>query len=241
MAFQDCFTQKSSTITFHNLLTTTSTMPLFSFQTKRSPKMKTQPNHAIRALLLEAMADPELLSRVEEMAASVSQSQQSSASMESSDAAHERSVPPARDEAIVNLPFARLHNHNRTNLKNANDSCGICYEPLSQGFGVSRLPCGHVFHIQCSSKWLSHTCTCPECRYELPTNDPEYEKERVERMSRRTTVECSCRPSNHDCFFALKESGSSCESENESLVQSMDICKPVNPPNAREGQQLVAY
>mmetsp|Transcript_86995 Transcript_86995/g.153835 ORF Transcript_86995/g.153835 Transcript_86995/m.153835 type:complete len:131 (-) Transcript_86995:56-448(-) len=41
----------------------------------------------------------------------------------------------------------------------ASDSCPICLEAMSAG-GV-RLPCGHVFHSMCVSRWLQQNLSCP--------------------------------------------------------------------------------
>mmetsp|Transcript_11410 Transcript_11410/g.16745 ORF Transcript_11410/g.16745 Transcript_11410/m.16745 type:complete len:222 (-) Transcript_11410:75-740(-) len=67
--------------------------------------------------------------------------------------------------------------------------CGICGDECGTS-DSTRLPCGHAFHRKtCIEPWLSRHCTCPICRYELPTDDETYEPGRVERMSLRKITE----------------------------------------------------
>ena len=47
---------------------------------------------------------------------------------------------------------------------------------------MTQLPCGHTYHTGCIAMWFKKHCTCPECRYEVPTDDFFYELDRAERM-----------------------------------------------------------
>ncbi|KAJ4843155.1 hypothetical protein Tsubulata_018582 [Turnera subulata] len=47
--------------------------------------------------------------------------------------------------------------------------CTVCLEDV---VGVAgSLPCHHVFHGNCITKWLETSHYCPVCRYELPTDN----------------------------------------------------------------------
>ena len=60
--------------------------------------------------------------------------------------------------------------------------CPVCVEQLQNSETVIQLPgCGHIFHESCALVWLKSHNTCPYCRMELPTDDPEYERERRRR------------------------------------------------------------
>ncbi|EPS68825.1 hypothetical protein M569_05945, partial [Genlisea aurea] len=57
-----------------------------------------------------------------------------------------------------------------------NPGCAICKDSFSVGSLVKQLPCFHLYHPRCISRWLSTKNTCPLCRYQLPTDneDDEY-------------------------------------------------------------------
>lgn len=65
-----------------------------------------------------------------------------------------------------------------------NYQCPICLLKFSNESSVDKtsqnavkLPgCGHSFHCECLLRWLDHTSSCPLCRHELPTDDPNYEE-----------------------------------------------------------------
>jgi Ring finger domain len=110
--------------------------------------------------------------------------------------------PPACDEAVSLLPNARVQKTHRQKFEHDTTQCGICCDRLIDGVALIRLPCGHIFHNNCAASWLSRSCTCPECRYEVPTNDLKYEIDRKKKMKSRKVVTCSCHPSGmHECFF----------------------------------------
>ena len=78
----------------------------------------------------------------------------------------------------------------------SNRECCICLEPTKLGQSLTRLPCAHLFHPTCIQDWLQSQqqqqqqqqqqyATCPICRYELETTDPEIEKGRKRRMKLR--------------------------------------------------------
>lgn len=46
-------------------------------------------------------------------------------------------------------------------LRMVDSTCIICREEMRQ---AKRLPCGHVFHIECLRMWLERQQTCPTCR-----------------------------------------------------------------------------
>merc|ERR1719343_1813791 len=56
---------------------------------------------------------------------------------------------------------------------------------LTAGETALRIPCGHLFHEDCVKDWLKKSNECPVCRFELPTDDAEYEKGRQSRMAGR--------------------------------------------------------
>ena len=47
------------------------------------------------------------------------------------------------------------------------DECAICFGPYIVGTYRSHLPCGHMFHQKCMTRWLGVKQTCPLCRLKL--------------------------------------------------------------------------
>jgi hypothetical protein len=46
--------------------------------------------------------------------------------------------------------------------------CTICFDDFNVGV---RLPCSHMFHANCIEDWLTIGCSCPLCRFQLPTSN----------------------------------------------------------------------
>lgn len=61
-------------------------------------------------------------------------------------------------------------------------SCAVCTDDFIAMERVTRLPCGHEFHRECVTTWLKRHCTCPVCRRELRTDNPEYEDNKRRRQ-----------------------------------------------------------
>ena len=81
-------------------------------------------------------------------------------------------------ESLSNLSEKRRLKHSK---------CLICQEdfPVQLKDPLLRLPCHHIYHKQCITQWLNRSATCPCCRYELLTDNEEYNTGVRERMSQR--------------------------------------------------------
>lgn len=115
-------------------------------------------------------------------------------------------IPPASGRVIAQLRWCRLEpcRSNCSSKRLPNAECSICSESLSKASGTNkidkllRLPCGHVYHSTCVAPWiLLQQCTCPNCRYELLTNNPIYEAGRKIRMKgKKRAYHCICGAGN---------------------------------------------
>lgn len=45
-----------------------------------------------------------------------------------------------------------------------NSPCVICMGPVEPDEVMQTLPCSHVFHESCVSRWLHRSASCPNCR-----------------------------------------------------------------------------
>ena len=82
--------------------------------------------------------------------------------------------PPASERAINNLKKIEINEQNINEFKE--QTCNVCLENFNAGQITMKLDCGHYFHEKCITHWLIMRNTCPVCRHELESNDPNYEK-----------------------------------------------------------------
>ncbi|KAF7808317.1 E3 ubiquitin-protein ligase RING1-like [Senna tora] len=81
-------------------------------------------------------------------------------------------TPPASKSAIQNLPTITVTDEL---LNSEMNQCAVCQDEFEKGSQVRQMPCKHVYHDGCLLPWLELHNSCPVCRYELPTDDPNYE------------------------------------------------------------------
>ncbi|KVI02607.1 E3 ubiquitin-protein ligase CIP8-like [Cynara cardunculus var. scolymus] len=95
-----------------------------------------------------------------------------------------RGSPPAAKSIIDNLPSVVLKTNNSKdgdhdpvhNQDHDHVICAVCKDEISMEEKVTQLPCRHHYHGDCIVPWLSIRNTCPVCRFELPTDDVDYER-----------------------------------------------------------------
>ncbi|KAI4328576.1 hypothetical protein L6164_020916 [Bauhinia variegata] len=88
-----------------------------------------------------------------------------------------RGAPPAAKSAVDALPTVKILSEDEALV------CAICKDLVGVGDIAKRLPCGHRYHGDCILPWLGSRNSCPVCRFELPTDDHEYEEERSKRVT----------------------------------------------------------
>lgn len=85
--------------------------------------------------------------------------------------------PPASKEEINKLEKIKVTDINFKEIctLNADNSCSVCKDDYELNQSLTKLPCNHVFHDDCILPWLKERNSCPTCRFELKTDDNDYE------------------------------------------------------------------
>lgn len=84
--------------------------------------------------------------------------------------------PPASERAMNNLKKVDVTDDNINEFKEI--TCNICLDTFKVGNIIRILECKHEFHEDCIIRWLKSRNTCPVCRFELESNDPNYERQK---------------------------------------------------------------
>ncbi|GFE53866.1 zinc C3HC4 type RING finger domain-containing protein [Babesia ovis] len=134
--------------------------------------------------------------------------------------------PPAAKHILESLETETLNEEQAKEL----GTCAICTEDFASGDKINwickdRKVCGHGFHVDCIVPWLKQHNSCPVCRYELPTDDESYNRQREELRSRlveevQRHVETSSQPS----------------SARESTSEAAGAASPAPPPDEQTQQ-----
>uniref|UniRef100_A0A7C9D890 RING-type E3 ubiquitin transferase n=1 Tax=Opuntia streptacantha TaxID=393608 RepID=A0A7C9D890_OPUST len=86
--------------------------------------------------------------------------------------------PPASKKAVEELPDVPVTEEVVNSDYNA---CAVCMNDFEVGTQAKQMPCKHLYHSDCLLPWLELHNSCPVCRYELPTDDPDYENRKADR------------------------------------------------------------
>jgi E3 ubiquitin-protein ligase BIG BROTHER-like protein len=70
-------------------------------------------------------------------------------------------------ELIETLPTKKYKFGSIFSRKRAGERCVICQLKYKIGERQMNLPCKHVYHSECISKWLSINKVCPVCNSEV--------------------------------------------------------------------------
>lgn len=80
--------------------------------------------------------------------------------------------PPASKAAVNALPSISVKEQH---IEDDSATCPVCKERMELSEIAKELPCQHIYHESCIMPWLNVRNSCPVCRFELPTDDPNYE------------------------------------------------------------------
>lgn len=98
-------------------------------------------------------------------------------------------TPPASEKSKKQLHKEKVTESNKEEFGKLD--CSVCKENYKVDDTICKMPCEHIFHEDCLMPWLNQHNSCPVCRYELPTEDKDYEerKAQVRRQMRRGSQE----------------------------------------------------
>ncbi|PPR82213.1 hypothetical protein GOBAR_AA38503 [Gossypium barbadense] len=131
-----------------------------------------------------------------------------------------RGAPPASLSFVNNLPCVIVSDEHE---KSDGLACAICKDVLPVGAEVNQLPCLHVYHPSCILPWLSAQNSCPLCRYELPTDDKDYEQGKQNMNSRMRMHESQQQNASEDSSSENSDEADADEASEFGPHQSHDV------------------
>eukprot|EP00850_Spirogloea_muscicola_P021023 SM000234S07883 [mRNA] locus=s234:27762:30896:+ [translate_table: standard] len=133
-----------------------------------------------------------------------------------------RGAPPASTSAVKALPTVAVA---QGHVDDGNAMCPVCKDSMALGEAAKQMPCGHLYHADCILPWLENRNSCPLCRFELPTDDADYEHQANRRtaanhMQSQLQGSMSSRSEAHQRDGAdIPPSGDSNQGSNTTLAQ----------------------
>lgn len=89
--------------------------------------------------------------------------------------------PPASKAVVESLLTVVM---TKEDVEKNDTTCAVCKDEVEVGKMATQLPCSHRYHGDCIVPWLGIRNTCPVCRFDLLTDDVEYERRKAERAAR---------------------------------------------------------
>lgn len=90
--------------------------------------------------------------------------------------------PPASKKEVEKLEKITITDKVLENF-GVENSCAVCKDEFGVGESCLVMPCKHHFHNDCLLPWLKERNSCPVCRYELPTDDEDFERRKKEKLN----------------------------------------------------------
>ena len=95
--------------------------------------------------------------------------------------------PPAAKNAIEKLEKCKISEKIMKEF-GVENSCAVCKDEFIIGEECLLMPCNHHFHENCLLPWLKERNSCPVCRYELPTDDEDFELRKKQKLINNNNI-----------------------------------------------------
>jgi len=90
--------------------------------------------------------------------------------------------PPASKDVVEKLKKYTINEEKKKEFGFEN-CCAVCKDEFDIGEECIYMPCNHYFHGNCLIPWLKERNSCPICRYELPTDDADFEEMKKQKLN----------------------------------------------------------